>query len=938
MNVNLIFLFGAQLPASRRDAIARLATDTRPEAQALCALLESSDDRHFAAFLRDASIDRLVRDQDSLQRARALATRLGGVDTTAFGLALRSFTDVSMAPAQRRQVLATAAGEPLSTAAREVVVALAEAIPDGALPAAGAATEKRLKPSGRLESPLAQQWFAPFLRSDLAAAGTDLEKLKNTAGTPAFQRHLEQALDIVRVIGKVEADNLERIAIGVPDPKWREAIREAIVAHARELSIIGSLALGSSEEGAQRLDSLVGALLAIALAKDETATTPEEQRARLLRGVEALAKAAEGFDPTAAAESTTPPVEVAAVRARVDASNRRFLARLESHAVQMTPEARAALHDLVEDTSSCALMMGCLAQMAGAIANPEMTPDERAAKIQRAAELMGPIFIKLLQTIVNQQAVLGPILNQHAGGEEGAAVVHEALKRLQDRVTPMNEADTRAQVERELGKKIEDVFVSFDLTPFASASIGQAHRATLMRDGEPTEVVVKVQRIGLEKEFEKTQRVTRLTLAVLQQALPTIPNLSERDRAAFTQLLSTVDVTLDGFIDSFRAEMDFSLEARNLNDFREDSGIDPYVTAPQIFEDLCTRGVLTMEFIRGEKLSSVLQRYETAAQARAGGPIPNKPLDAGTDTRRQVVERARLWAKQTYGIEPTDVDCRLADRGYIFTVKFDHPTVKRASAHIGWQGKITPPADAPHLDAAGLAALRDRLVASFLAQALVHGLVHGDLHQGNFMVLGDARTVVLLDFGNVVRLDRRDVKLAGQFALAMRMKRAGEMAKILVDLADTPPQGAQRMQIEAELTSAFDKAIDAANKRVAAGSMAPQRNAVAVQAQNAGASEPARRPQGFGAEDILEVITSKAMRLGLTISPVYLQAMKTTISMTGNLAAFAEAGIDGNNVALGARAGRRLALDSTARFNPSATRIKNRKASRVQRLNAGIHE
>ena len=72
--------------------------------------------------------------------------------------------------------------------------------------------------------------------------------------------------------------------------------------------------------------------------------------------------------------------------------------------------------------------------------------------------------------------------------------VAEELALLQDRVPPFSPKEVRQTVESELGVTIEDVYATFDLTPIASASIGQVHRATL-KDGKV--VAVKVQRPNL---------------------------------------------------------------------------------------------------------------------------------------------------------------------------------------------------------------------------------------------------------------------------------------------------------------------------------------------------------------------------------------------------------------------------------------------------------
>ena len=65
-----------------------------------------------------------------------------------------------------------------------------------------------------------------------------------------------------------------------------------------------------------------------------------------------------------------------------------------------------------------------------------------------------------------------------------ADYLHE-LSKLQDAARPVQPSTIRALIESELGATLEELFASFDADPVASASIGQAHLATLP-DGTPS--------------------------------------------------------------------------------------------------------------------------------------------------------------------------------------------------------------------------------------------------------------------------------------------------------------------------------------------------------------------------------------------------------------------------------------------------------------------
>ena len=68
--------------------------------------------------------------------------------------------------------------------------------------------------------------------------------------------------------------------------------------------------------------------------------------------------------------------------------------------------------------------------------------------------------------------------------------VARAIAKLQRQAPPMPFAEIKQQVEKELGQSLDKAFKHFDEQPFAAASIGQVHKATLPNG---TLVVVKVQ-------------------------------------------------------------------------------------------------------------------------------------------------------------------------------------------------------------------------------------------------------------------------------------------------------------------------------------------------------------------------------------------------------------------------------------------------------------
>jgi ubiquinone biosynthesis protein len=191
-------------------------------------------------------------------------------------------------------------------------------------------------------------------------------------------------------------------------------------------------------------------------------------------------------------------------------------------------------------------------------------------------EAMGPTYVKLGQVLSSRPDLLPePYL--------------KALARLQDNVKPFAFEEVEEIVASELGVRLSKAFSRFDPVPIAAASLGQVHSAAL-RDGR--EVVVKVQRPGIARQIADDFEV----LAQIAEFLENHTELGKRQR---------LGAMLEEFRVTLQHELNYEREAQNLVTIGKNLEQFERLTVPQPVGDYSTRRVLTMDYVRGSKITKL---------------------------------------------------------------------------------------------------------------------------------------------------------------------------------------------------------------------------------------------------------------------------------------------------------------------------------------------
>ncbi len=207
----------------------------------------------------------------------------------------------------------------------------------------------------------------------------------------------------------------------------------------------------------------------------------------------------------------------------------------------------------------------------------------RAERIRLSLESLGATFIKFGQ-VLSTRPDLVP-----------ADVVAE-LAQLQEQVPSFPYDLVRELIRQGLGAEIEDLFAEFDPEPLAAGSLGQVHRARAM-DGAL--LAVKIRRPQVVQTVERDLSLMQELAALIERHIPE------------AEVFDPVGLVKQ-FARTIRREMNYTREARTMDEFQRLFRNDATLSVPQVHWDLSCESILSMEFIDGYRVD------ETEELARLG--------------------------------------------------------------------------------------------------------------------------------------------------------------------------------------------------------------------------------------------------------------------------------------------------------------------------------
>jgi ubiquinone biosynthesis protein len=210
----------------------------------------------------------------------------------------------------------------------------------------------------------------------------------------------------------------------------------------------------------------------------------------------------------------------------------------------------------------------------------------KSVRVRMALEVLGPTFIKLGQILSTRPDLIPP---------EWA----EEFKKLQDRCTPVPFEKIHEVLSIEFAGRLDLLFSWISEVPLAAASIAQVHRARLQNGKD---VVIKVIRPGTRQIVEEDMGLLQTLAQLVEQYFSDL---------GYSPILVAQELSRE-----LLKEVNLIYEGQATDRLRRYFEKDEYISFPVVYWEASTRNVLTLEEIKGRRLSSISVDELTSGQRR----------------------------------------------------------------------------------------------------------------------------------------------------------------------------------------------------------------------------------------------------------------------------------------------------------------------------------
>ena len=204
--------------------------------------------------------------------------------------------------------------------------------------------------------------------------------------------------------------------------------------------------------------------------------------------------------------------------------------------------------------------------------NQSDTNKDEGERLSSSLESMGTTFIKLGRFLATRPDIIGEELSKK-------------LENLQDRLPPFSLLQAKELIKNDLGNDTYNSIINLS-EPVAAASIAQVHKAQIDDEGTIKDVAVNILRPNIKKLFNEEIDAMILFAFLIESFIKK------------TKRLKLVEVV---FLlkEITNLEMDLRFEAAAANEYAENTKNDAGFRVPQIYWNLTSENVMTLDWIDG---------------------------------------------------------------------------------------------------------------------------------------------------------------------------------------------------------------------------------------------------------------------------------------------------------------------------------------------------